>query len=142
MSYLRSNKLLALLLVFATLATRATIPEGYMPSAPGTGFLYELCPSAVPAEVMQVLQERRGASEQPHHDHHHAHHAKPSDETADHSMHDRAQCPIGHLLASAVAVDMSTEADAVPPTPAFAAAPVIIRLRSLRTATSSRGPPA
>ncbi|MDJ0700608.1 MAG: hypothetical protein QNJ07_12190 [Woeseiaceae bacterium] len=141
MTHFSSNTPLALLLVVATLATRATIPEGYMPSAPGTGFLYELCPSAVPAEVMRVLQARRGPSAHAHHGHH-GHHADTSGEPADHTVHDGAQCPIGHLLASAVAIDMSWEADALPPAPEFEAAPVIVRLRSLRTATSSRGPPA
>ena len=140
MNCLRSNRLFALLLVFATLATRATIPEGYMPSAPGTGFLYELCPSAVPAEVMQVLQARRGVSSHAHHGHG-GHHAARGDDSVDHSMHEAAQCPIGHLLASAIAIDMTAQVDLIPPTPEFELAPAIVRLRSLRTPATSRGPP-
>ena len=134
----RNKRLLTLMLVFATLAMRASIPEGYMPSAPGTGLLYELCPSAVPAEVMQVLQSRKGGG----HHVHHGHHGRADPATGDHSAHDGAQCPIGHLLASAVVIDMGSEAETLPNAPDFVAIPVLIRSRTVRTATSSRGPPA
>jgi hypothetical protein len=136
MTLLRGKSVLFSLLILATIITRASIPEGFMPSAPGSGLLFELCPSAVPAEVMQVLAERDGKGRHAHH----AHHGQGAE--PDHSSHDGNQCEIGHLLASAVAVDTGSETSTSPSAPEFTPAPVIVHVRTVRTATSSRGPPA
>jgi hypothetical protein len=124
----------AFLLVLTTLAMRAAIPEGFMPSALGSGLLYELCPSAVPAEVMQVLRANKG------HGGHHAHHQQPNH--TDHSKHDGNQCEIGHLLASAVAVDTSWQTPLPPPVTVHALPVAIAFNSSTRTSYASRDPPA
>ncbi len=84
---------LLLLLTLVMLGTRALAPLGYMPAPAGTGLLYELCPEGIPAEIMRSLS---GGG----HHHHHGGHdgenkAGPSE-----------SCPIGHMLASAIAVDL------------------------------------
>lgn len=61
-----------------------------MPAKPGGGLLFELCPSGVPAELMTAIA---GST--------HHHHGTESGV----SHFDAAQCPIGHLLSAAVAVD-------------------------------------
>jgi hypothetical protein len=121
----------AFLVLLSTLAMRAAIPEGFMPSAIGSGLLYELCPSAVPAGVMQVLRANKG------HGGHHAHH-----HNAEHSKHDGNQCEIGHLLASAVAVDMSWQAELPPPVALHALPSAIPYNSATRTTYASRDPPA
>ncbi len=75
-----------LLLLGAALLLRAAIPVGYMPSAAGTGLLFEFCPENVPAGFMQMLAGDHG-----HHSHHDSH-------------DDNHHCPVGHLLSSAIAV--------------------------------------
>jgi hypothetical protein len=113
----------------ATLLLRAGIPDGYMPSPAGSGFLFELCPAGVPVAFMQALAGP-GA---------HLHHG--GDESA--SAHfDAAQCPIGHLLSATVAIDMQwPDADS----PALADLPALPEQR--RESTSlltrrTRDPPA
>lgn len=134
MNRLRDRKLIAIGLLLAALATRAATPDGFMPSAPGNGLLFELCPSAVPAEVMQVIRSWQHGGHHMHHGHHGAHDGK-------HGAHDSKQCPIGHLLASVVAVDTTWAAEDVPSKPVYVPAPVVIRFASPRTAYSSRDPP-
>ena len=140
MARFRGNKILVLILACAMLAMRAAIPEGYMPAAPGSGLLFELCPSAVPSDVMEILQSRRGVRDHAHH----GHHAQDAvaDGAAQHSTHDAASCPIGHLLSPAVAVDTGWEPSPLPQAPEFSMAPVVVHIRSIRSAASSRGPPA
>lgn len=130
----RHKKSVAFMVVLTTLAMRAAIPEGFMPSALGSGLLYELCPSAVPAEVMQVLRANQG------HAGHHAHHHKT--DHSEHSQHDGNQCEIGHLLASAVAVDMSWQAQLPPPVVVYAVPAAIPYNSATRTSYASRDPPA
>ena len=117
-------------LVLAALLLRAAIPDGYMPAAAGTGLLFELCPSRVPAEFMQAMQR----SEQGHH-----HHGSSDDAT---SHYDASQCPIGPLLSAAVAFDDFAEIDTAQTSPVVHKAP----LPNWRTRTPltyrSRGPPA
>lgn len=133
MNRLHNRKLIAVVLLLATLVTRAAAPDGFMPAAPGKGLLFELCPSAVPAEVMQVI---RSWQHDDHRMHQHGHHG------GNHGAHDSNQCPIGHLLAVAAAVDTTTQAtEALPPVPAFAPATTMLRLPSPRSSCSSRGPP-
>lgn len=132
----RTKNSVAFLVLLTTLAMRAAIPDGYMPSAVGSGLLYELCPSAVPPEVMQVLQANKGHGGQ--HAHHHAH-------ATDHSQHsqlDGNQCEIGHLLASAVAVDMVWQAQLPPAATVYALPAVITYNNATRTSYASRDPPA
>ena len=81
-----------MLLLLAALLLRAGIPDGYMPSAPGSGQLFELCPAGVPAGFMQALS---GSGQ------HHHHNSDASE-----SHYDASHCPIGHLLSAAVAVDV------------------------------------
>lgn len=137
MNRLRNRKLIALVLLLATLGTRAATPEGFMPAMPGKGLLFELCPSAVTPEVMAVIR-----SWQPHgHHHHHGHHGMAGDHTADHGAHDSSQCPIGHLLSSAVAVDTTWASEAIPAAAVYFAAPVTVRASAFRASYSSRDPP-
>jgi hypothetical protein len=81
-----------LLLLLAALLLRASIPAGYMPAALGSGLLFEFCPSGVPAEFMQALAGSAG----------HHHHVSAQDQGG---HFDAEQCPIGHMLSSAVAFD-------------------------------------
>lgn len=134
MNRLRNRKLVAIVLLLATLGARAATPDGFMPSAPGNGLLFELCPSAVPARVMQVIRSWQ-------HGDHHMHHGRHGAHGGKHGAHDSKQCPIGHLLASAAAVDTTWAAEEVPSKPVYVPAPVVIRLTSPRTAYSSRDPP-
>ena len=126
------NKLL-LVAFLVMLSLRALTPDGYMPAAKGSGLLFELCPSAMPAEIMQAL-----AGDD---DHHHGHHAHHGDGSSD-SVSSTEQCPIGHMLASAAAVDAGSSSALVPATALFDDASVILTLRSTTTAYRSRAPPA
>ena len=63
-----------------------------MPGSAQSGLLFELCPDGMPAEVMRALAGASGH-------HHHGHGDDPSGEGTE-------QCPIGHMLASAVAADV------------------------------------
>ena len=117
-----------LLLLMAALLVRAGTPDGYMPAAAGTGLLYELCPSGVSAEFMQFL----GGGDH----HHHGGDAEPVTHV------DADQCPIGHMLGSAVAHDMTADAEIFPVTVEFAAAPAPVIRQLRRSAYRSRAPPA
>jgi hypothetical protein len=116
------------LLLLATLLLRAAIPDGYMPSRPGSGLLFELCPSGVPAGFIEALAGSDSG-------HHHAHDA------GDETHFDASQCPIGHFLSMAAIVDDVRALD-VEPAPAAGgdwtvATPVSVARRLHR----SRGPP-
>ena len=119
-----------LVAALAVLSLRAFTPDGYMPAAPGSGLLFELCPAGMPAEVMQALA---GGG-------HHHHHGDDGD--ADGAVADSAQCPIGHMLGSAVAHDMTADAEIFPVTVEFAAAPAPVIRQLRRSAYRSRAPPA
>lgn len=85
----------ALVWVLATLLLRAAIPDGYMPAKAGSGLLFELCPSGVPEGFMMAVA---GSANSGHR--HHQHGTESGD-----SHWDAGQCPIGHLLSAAIAVD-------------------------------------
>ena len=89
------------------LALRAFTPEGYMPAAQGSGLLFELCPEGMPAEVMQALS---GGG------HHHHHHGASGD---DDSATGTSECPIGHMLSSAVAHDADGVSNFAPDLPTW-----------------------
>lgn len=114
----------------AVLALRAFTPDGYMPASPGSGLLFELCPDGMPAEVMQALAG----------DGHNHHHGSVGD-TAD-SVSGTEQCPIGHMLASAVAhdADVVVEFRHVPEVPTTI--PVIRITGQRHSSYRSRAPPA
>lgn len=97
---LRCRQLL-LFLTLAMLAVRALTPLGYMPAPAGSGLLYALCPEGMPAEIMRALS---GGG---HHHHHGSHHGEDKTGPSE-------SCPIGHMLASAMAVDIDSPA-VVPP---------------------------
>jgi len=120
------NKLL-LIAALAMLSLRALTPDGYMPGAKGSGLLFELCPSGMPAEIMQALAG----------DDHHYHHGHGEDN----SVSGTEQCPIGHMLASAVAVDTTAPPEILPEATLFDDVPVTVAYRSLSTAYRSRAPP-
>ena len=106
------------------LSVRALTPAGYMPGSPASGLLYELCPAGMPAAVMRAL----GGG---HHHHHDTAGGVAGDE----------QCPIGHMLAAAVAVDFPVSTTLVPGVADFEA-PVAVLLRVARLPTyRSRAPP-
>jgi len=124
------NRQFLLVAALATLSLRALTPDGYMPGSADSGLLYELCPEGMPAEIMQALAG----------DGHHHHHHGGSEEGA--SVSGTEQCPIGHMLASAVAMDSGAVSDVLPDTPEFDDAPVAVYFRALATGYRSRAPPA
>ena len=120
-----------LVATLAMLSMRALTPDGYMPGSADSGLLYELCPDGMPAEIMQAL-----AGDGNHHHHHHG----GGDDSA--SVSGTEQCPIGHMLASAIAMDAGVVSDALPDTPTFDVSPVAVLFRAPVTAYRSRAPPA
>ena len=113
-------------ILLATLLVRASIPDGYMPAAPGSGLLFELCPTGMPA----------GFGESPQHAHHH------HDAATSSSQVDPEQCPIGHMLAAAVAVGDFWQLAAVETLPVYWPTPVLPVRSRFATAYRSRDPPA
>lgn len=113
----------------ATLVVRAAIPAGYMPSAAGDGLVFEMCPSAVPAQILAAMS---GAG------HHHAGHDPDSGGT----HFDAGQCPIGQLLSIAAAID-ELPFDSIAPAAVLlnARAPAVLRSHQQPT-RRSRDPPA
>ena len=115
--------------LLAGLVLRALIPLGYMPAAPGTGLLFELCPDRFPAGF---LHQDAGAST-----HHHHGSANGAQQSAEPD-----QCQIGHLLFSAVAVDQAMAAFNAAPD---AAEKTILPIQTFPHRTVSvfraRGPP-
>ena len=126
-SRIHNKPLLAAFL--AVLAVRALTPDGYMPGSKGSGLIYELCPSGMPAEIMQALA---GGGH-----HHHGHHDDDSS-----SVSATKQCPIGHMLGSAVAADTSVPTEFLPLAPEFDDATVNAVLQVRPSAYRSRAPPA
>lgn len=131
---IRSARHRRLLLVAAlvTLSLRALTPEGYMPGTRESGLLFELCPEGMPAEVMQALS---GAG-----DHHHHHHGHGGDDGA--SMSGTEQCPIGHMLASAFAIDVDVQAVVIPAMPPLVKLPGTVTEQRRIVEYRSRAPPA
>jgi hypothetical protein len=125
------NPQFLLIAALAMLSLRALTPDGYMPGSANSGLLYELCPDGMPAEIMQVLA---GGG------HHHHHHHHGSDDAS--SVTATEQCPIGHMLASAAAVDTGSTPNALPDTPVFDQVPVAVLFRAAATTYRSRAPPA
>jgi len=116
------------LLLLATLLLRAAIPDGYMPSRAGSGLLFELCPSGVPAGFMEALA---GADS----GHHHAH------DRSDETHFDASQCPIGHFLSMAAIVDDIRALDVGPAAATSAEWTVAAPASIARCRYRSRGPP-
>lgn len=122
------NKLI-LIAALAMLSLRALTPDGYMPGSKGSGLLFELCPSGMPPVIMQALAGEG----------HHHHHG--SDDNSG-SVSGTEQCPIGHMLASAVAVDTGAQSEIAPAVAVFNDTPAFIARRSSPPAYRSRAPPA
>ena len=100
-----------------------------MPAAAGSGFFAELCPTGMPIGFMQAVT---GADS----GHHHGSH----DDARGH--YDGGHCPIGHLLSSAVTVDVPLLAK-VPLLPVeIPVAPERLPVFSHRSVHHSRDPPA
>lgn len=131
---IRHNRYQPILLIaaLAMLALRALTPDGYMPGSQGSGLLYELCPSGMPAEIMRALA---GGGHDPHRHHH-------SGGDGEASVSGTEQCPIGHMLGSAIAADTSAEAELLPDAPALEAVPVVLRASARAAVYRSRAPPA
>ena len=123
------NRQFLLVAALATLSLRALTPDGYMPGSAESGLLYELCPDGMPAEIMQALAGDGG---------HHHHHGGSNSA----SVSGSEQCPIGHMLASAMVVDSGSVPDVLPDTPVFADNPVAMLVRASVVAYRSRAPPA
>lgn len=119
-----------LLAALALLSLRALTPEGYMPASSGSGLLFELCPEGMPAEIMQALS---GGG------HHHHHHGGSESGDIEAGMID---CPIGHMLSSAVAHDADTVADLAPEPPVWAIAGARPSQARRQPTYRSRAPPA
>jgi len=108
------------------LSVRAVTPDGYMISSPASGLLFELCPSGMPAEIMQALAGGK----------HHHHHDKGGQSQGG------EPCPIGHMLASAVAADTGSTPELLPAAPTFGKVPVARATGSRAAVYRSRAPPA
>ncbi len=130
MSLPTRNRQFLLVAALATLALRALTPDGYMPGSAGSGLLYELCPEGMPVEIMQALA---GDGQ------HHHHHGGDGETT---SASGAEQCPIGHMLASAIAMDTTPASDMLPDTPAYDDVPVAVLLHTPAIGYRSRAPPA
>lgn len=114
-----------LLMALAMLGVRALTPLGYMPAAAGTGLLYELCPEGMPAEIMHSLS---GGG-------HHHHHGDTSGAASE-------SCPIGHMLASAIAADIDTPTVVVPEPVLLPASSAVVGGQRARFHHRCRSPPA
>jgi len=118
----------ALLAFMAGLLIRVMTPLGYMPAAPGSGLLFELCPDRLPPGIL-LPQEAASA---------HHHHANSGDRAGA----DGDQCQLGHLLFSALTAD-SPQADVAAEYSPGTALPLPATLIShpLVSGYQSRGPP-
>jgi len=134
MSFSIRKRQLLLVAALATLVLRALTPDGYMPGSANGGLLYELCPDGMPAEIMQALA---GGG---HHHHHHGSDQSGSDDNA--AVTATEQCPIGHMLASAIAADSGSTPEAIPVTPVFHDKTAAVLFRAPATVYRSRAPPA
>ena len=127
MSHRRRPDLLPLLAALAV-SVRLLAPAGYMPASPGSGLLFELCPDGLPAGAIRALA---GGGH-----HHHHHHADPGAGSAAH------QCPIGHMLLAALAVDTGWAPEPQIDAPEFSVLRLATQIsRHVRT-YESRAPPA
>ena len=132
-SMIRTQSMLRRLLpiVAAGFLLRALVPAGYMPAAPGTGLLFELCHEGVPAAVFAVLAGDEPGSA------HHGHHGHHGGEAAA-----EGSCSIGHLLSLAMidavdSIEMAAEPAFLPSAPPVADSVSIPR----RYSSPPRGPP-
>lgn len=125
-----THKFLALPVVLGTLLLRAAIPDGYMPAAAGSGLFVELCPTGMPVGFYQAVT---GADSG-----HHHHHGSQDDARG---LYASSQCPIGHLLSAAVAVDVPPLADVAPLPAEIPAVPELAPVFSYRSVPHSRDPP-
>ncbi len=118
-------------LVAAGFLLRALVPVGYMPAAPGTGLLFELCHEGMPVAFMIALA---GDDDAHAHHGHHGHHG--NDSAAEGS------CSIGHLLTLAMIDGVDSIDVAAEPAIQQAAWPVTESLSVVRRYSSRpRGPP-
>jgi hypothetical protein len=115
--------------LLATLLMRAGIPDGYMPASADSGLLFELCPAGVPESFMRALS---GSD-------HHQHHA---DTATSGSHYDAGQCPIGHMLSSAVAFDDLWQIESAPAAQESIHTSVPTYTIQAAISQRSRGPPA
>lgn len=121
-----------LIAALAMLSLRALAPDGYMPGSKDSGLLYELCPSGMPAEIMQALSA----------DSHHHHHGGQANGDESYPTVSAEQCPIGHMLASAVATDTGPVSQVVPDAPRLDDVTTTVRISTRSFAYRSRAPPA
>jgi len=121
------NRQRVLIAALVTLALRALTPDGYMPGSVESGLVYELCPEGMPVAIMQALGG----------DHHHHEGGDGSS-----SVSGTEQCPIGHMLASAVALDIGSVTAVLPNAQLFDDVLVATIFRVSLTAYRSRAPPA
>ncbi len=130
----RSSRYLVVVLLTGTLL-RAFVPAGYMPAAPGTGLLFELCHDGVPPAIMAAL----GGHSAGHDSHAHGHHGQHDAEDAAGAG---SPCSIGHILSLAV-IDAVESIEAAVVRPAdFAAVDVpALRFAARTRAFSARAPP-
>ncbi|ANO52732.1 hypothetical protein BA177_17420 [Woeseia oceani] len=109
-----------------------------MPSTSGSGPWFELCPEHVPAGFLTALS---GTAEDASSHAAHAGHLQLLDQQS-HNDHDEHECPFGHLLASAAAIDPIGDS-AVVPAPLQYILPSNVSLRlSHQAQYRSRAPPA
>ena len=120
---------LTMIALLAALLMRAGIPDGYMPASADSGLLFELCPAGVPESFMRAL------SGSDHHQHH-------SDSGASGPHYDASQCPIGHILSSAVTFDDLWQIESTPAAQESTDNAVLTYTFRAAISQRSRGPPA
>lgn len=134
-------RLLFTLLLCSAVLLRAAIPAGYMPAMSGSALWFELCPEHVPEQFYAALSGN--VEEASSHMSHaaHAEHLELPDQQ-NHNDHDEHECPFGHLLSSATAVDQLIAAISIP-VPQLYLLPSAVTVRlSHQPLYQSRAPPA
>ena len=82
---------------------RAAIPVGYMPAASGSGLLFAMCPSAVPADLLAAISASDGVGEH-RAGHHMAHHGATAESDTPSQHFDASHCPVGQILSATAIV--------------------------------------
>lgn len=102
-----------------------------MPASPDSGLLFQLCPDGLPVDVIRALT---GGGH-----HHHHHHGNDTNPHADPAAH---QCPVGHMLLAALAVETGSTPEAGLDVPVFAVLRLATQFTRHASNYESRAPPA
>lgn len=120
------------------MALRALVPLGYMPAAPGSGLLFEVCHDGMPLSIAAPSSHAAGHV---HGADHGAHHGDAGDDDAGHGMAADG-CALGHILSVAFLDAFESVSVAIEPATSFdSPEPVTPFLPSRRLTAEPRGPP-